>query len=175
MPEAYTIVTSLVISGSWNGYSISPAGTEKIGNLKDTPMIPFCSLTGGMIFFVRPASVVPLGVGYLFVYEGSNVKWHDPVYNVATGLGFTFDLRNVIDLTPRAPLVVSTTPGKFHTWRYSHWMEVDGELWVYAEVARENDSNEIRLFKLPKKLTGTPTNQDHPEKPLTGFIGRLPL
>jgi hypothetical protein len=29
-------------------------------------------------------------------------------------------------------------------------MEVDGELWVYAEVARENDSNEIRLFKLPK-------------------------
>lgn len=119
---------------------------EPAGHPNDSIM----QLEGWHDFFVRPASVVPLGVGYLFVYEGSNVKWHDPVYNVATGLGFTFDLHTVIDLTPRSPLAVSTTPGKFHTWRYSHWMEVDGELWVYAEVARENDSNEIRLFKLPK-------------------------
>lgn len=108
-------------------------------------------LSGWHDFFVRPASIVPLGAGYLFVYEGSNTKWYDPVYNIATGLGFTFDLHNIIDLTPGSPLAISTTPGRFHTWRYSDWIEVDNELWVYAEVARRNDSNEIRLFKLTKK------------------------
>jgi len=67
---------------------------------------------------------------------------------VVTGFGFTFDLHKIIDLTPDSPLVLSTTPGNFYTWRYSHWMWVDGEIWVYAEVARENDSHEIRLFRI---------------------------
>jgi hypothetical protein len=106
-------------------------------------------LTGWHDFYVRPACVVPLGVGYLFVYEGSNVTWYDPVYNIATGLAFTLDLHNVIDLTPDSPLLVSSTPNEhFHTWRYSHWMHVDDEIWAYAEVACSNGSNEIRLFRV---------------------------
>jgi len=106
-------------------------------------------LSGWHDFFVRPASVAPLGAGYLFVYEGSNSKWYDPVYNIATGLAFTFDLDHIIDLTPDSPLLVSTTPSdQFHTWRYSHWMWVGEELWAYAEVARPNRTNEIRLFRL---------------------------
>lgn len=108
-------------------------------------------LAGWHDFFIRPASVVPVGVGYLFFYEGSHATWYDPVYNVVTGLGFTFDLHHVIDLTPDAPLVKSTTPGDFYTWRYSHWMWVDDELWVYAEVAKENNAHEIRLFRLTRK------------------------
>jgi hypothetical protein len=112
------------------------------------PNTSILGLNGWHDFFVRPASVVPVGVGYLFFYEGSNTTWFDPVYNVATGVGFTFDLHNVIDLTPDAPLVVSTTPGPFHTWRYSHWMVVDNRLWVYAEVADADGSNEVRLFRL---------------------------
>lgn len=116
-----------------------------VGN-PDESMMP---LTGWHDFFVRPASVVPLQVGYLFVYEGSNVKWYDPVYNIATGLAFSFDLNHVVDLTPESPLLVSSTPSSlFRTWRYSHWLMVDGELWVYAEVGRPNMSNEIRLFRL---------------------------
>ncbi|MBC8184510.1 hypothetical protein H8E88_25730 [candidate division KSB1 bacterium] len=109
---------------------------------------PVMDLTGWHNFFIRPASVLPLGIGYLFFYEGSSTQWYDPVYNIVTGFGFTFDLHEIIDLTPDSPLVKSTTPGKFFTWRYSHWMWVDGEIWVYAEVARENDSNEIRLFRI---------------------------
>jgi hypothetical protein len=81
-------------------------------------------LSGGHNFFIRPAPVVPLGIG------------------------FTFDLHHIIDLTEPAPIAISNTPGKFFTWRYSHWLNVANELWVYAEVARENDSNEIRLFRL---------------------------
>jgi len=113
------------------------------------PEQPVMDLCGWHNFFVRPACVLPLGVGYLFVYEGSNVSWYDPVYNIATGLGFTFDLHHVVDLTPNSPLVVSTTPSDhFATWRYSHWLRVGDELWVYAEVAKPNEANEIRLFRL---------------------------
>ena len=109
---------------------------------------PVMDLIGWHNFFIRPASVLPLGIGYLFFYEGSSTKWYDPVYNIATGFGFTFNLHNIIDLTTDSPLVFSTTPGKFYTRRYSHWMWGNGEIWVYAEVARENDSNEIRLFRI---------------------------
>lgn len=116
-----------------------------------SPYQPIMDLEGWHDFYVRPASVLPMGVGYLLIYEGSNNDWYDPVYNIATGLAFTFDLHNVIDLTPESPLIVSTTPSeRFHTWRYSHWMCVDGEIWVYAEVAKPNDSNEIRLFRLQR-------------------------
>jgi hypothetical protein len=115
------------------------------------PYQPVLNLTGWHNFYVRPACVLPVGVGYLFVYEGSSVSWYDPVYNIATGLGFTFDLHHVTDLTPDSPLLTSATPSAhFHTWRYSQWMYVDGEIWVYAEVARPNETNEIRLFR-PRK------------------------
>ncbi len=116
---------------------------EPVGHPNEAIM----DLTGWHDFFVRPASVLPIGAGYLFFYEGSNASWPDPVYNVTTGLGFTFDLHRIIDLTPDSPLIVSTTPGKFHTWRYSHWLRVGDELWVYAEVACENNTHEIRLFR----------------------------
>lgn len=109
---------------------------------------PIMDLTGWHNFFVRPACVLPLGVGYLFVYEGSSTQWYDPVYNIATGFAFTFDLHHVTELTTDSPVAVSTTPGLFHTLRYSHWLWVDGDIWIYAEVARPNDSNEIRLFRM---------------------------
>ena len=114
-----------------------------------SPCDSMMALDGWHDFFVRPACVVPLGVGYLFVYEGSNTKWHDPVYNIGTGLAFTFDLHRVIDLTPESPLLLSPTPGpRFATFRYSHWLWVDGELWIYAEVANTDETNEVRLFRL---------------------------
>jgi hypothetical protein len=127
----------------------SPDGQrwEPVGS----PYQSIMDLTGWHDFYVRPASVLPVGVGFLFFYEGSNCGWYDPVYNIATGVGFTFDLQHVTDLTPDAPLAVSTTPSAhFHTWRYSHWLWVDDELWVYAEVARPNESHEIRLFRLSR-------------------------
>lgn len=111
---------------------------------------PMLDLSGWHNFAVRPASVLPLGVGYLFVYEGSHTTWPDPIYNIATGLGFTFDLDRMHDLTPEAPLLQSTTPGRLKTWRYSHWMWVDDQLWVYAEVEKPNGAHEIRLFRIDR-------------------------
>ena len=109
---------------------------------------PWFDHGGWHTFFTRPASVLPIGVGWLFIYEGSNPTWFDPPYNIATGLAWSPDLESCIDLTPREPLLKSTTPGRYHTWRYSHWLWRDNEIWVYAEVASPNDTNEIRLFRL---------------------------
>jgi hypothetical protein len=109
---------------------------------------PVMDLNSWHNFFIRPASVLPLGLGWLFIYEGSSTQWYDPVYNIGTGFGFTFDLHNITDLTTDSPIALSTTPGKFYTFRYSHWLWVDGDIWVYAEAARENNSNEVRLFKI---------------------------
>lgn len=112
---------------------------------------PVMENTGWHNFYMRPACVVPLPVGYLFVYEGSHVSWRDPVYNIATGLAYSPDLIRFIDLTPDAPLLRSTTPGDYHTWRYSHWLP-DGPRWlIYFEAARPNNTNEIRMAELDFK------------------------
>ncbi len=117
---------------------------KPVGNINQ----PVIDLNYWHNFFIRPASVLPLGIGYLFIYEGSSTQWYDPVYNIGTGLGFTFDLNNIFDLTTESPLLLSSTPGEFYTYRYSHWMWVSGEIWVYAEVATPNNSHEIRLTRL---------------------------
>jgi hypothetical protein len=110
---------------------------------------PLMGLNGWHDFFVRPSSVLPVGVGYLFIYEGSNNKWYDPVYNIATGVGFTFDLHRISDLTPDSPLLVSPTPGEhFATFRYSSWLRVDNAILVYAEVACPNGTFEVRRYRL---------------------------
>jgi hypothetical protein len=115
------------------------------------PYEPLLPLSGWHDFFARPASVVPVGAGYLFVYEGSKTIWHDPVYNIATGLAFTFDLHTLIDLTPDAPLAVSGTPSEhFATFRYSSWLTVGDETWIYAEVACPDETHEVRLYKVAR-------------------------
>jgi len=138
------------IRGVERTYHFTSADGEKwdpVGSRSKAVM----DLAGWHDFAIRPASVVPLGVGYLYVYEGSDTRWDDPIYNIATGLGFTFDLHHVIDLTPDAPLVRSPTPGRLATWRYSEWLWVDDELWVYAEVENHDQTHEIRRFVLPRR------------------------
>ena len=112
------------------------------------PNNPVLDNNGWHNFYTRPACVLPTGVGYLFVYEGSNARWYDPSYNIATGFAYTLDLSNIVDLTPEAPVLKSTTPGNYHTWRYSHWLKSANQIFVYAEVARPNNTNEIRLTVL---------------------------
>jgi hypothetical protein len=133
------------IERTYHFTSVDGEKFEPVGHPNESMM----SLSGWHDFFVRPASVLPLGIGYLFVYEGSSAAWKDPVYQIATGLGYSFDLRKVVDLTPHSPLLISTTPSRdFRTWRYSHWMHVGDEVWVYAEVEKPNGAHQIRLFRV---------------------------
>ena len=106
---------------------------------------PVLENAGWHSFFTRPASVMPLAVGFLFVYEGSHISWRDPVYNIATGLAYSPDLKKYYDLTPDQPLLKSVTPGDYHTWRYSHWLRHEGRIFVYWEAARRNGTNELRV------------------------------
>ncbi|MBX7259238.1 MAG: hypothetical protein K1Y02_22950 [Candidatus Hydrogenedentes bacterium] len=143
-------------NGLWHMYVIGIDRVERtyhftsadgLGWLTDSNN-PVLESGGWHNFYTRPASVVPMGIGYLFVYEGSNAKWHDPNYNIGTGLAYTLDLSRITDLTPDAPALTTSTPGRYLTWRYSHWLRVGDVFHVYAECARANDSNEVRLFRV---------------------------
>ncbi|MBI4556744.1 MAG: hypothetical protein HY706_04110 [Candidatus Hydrogenedentes bacterium] len=143
----------LWVKDEWHMFVIGMDRLERIYHFRSRdgetwrrePLAPVMENDGWHNFYTRPASVVPMTFGFLFVYEGSHESWHDPVYNIATGLAYSPDLERFIDLTPDAPLLKSTTPGDYHTWRYSHWLQVKNQIYVYFEAARPNNTNEIRL------------------------------
>jgi hypothetical protein len=144
--------------GLWHMFVIGTDRVERLFHFVSDDGLAWTAAQDGPVmenmgwhnYFTRPASVLPLAVGYLMVYEGSHVLWHDPVYNIATGLAYSPDLKTFYDLTPDAPLLKSATPGDYHTWRYSHWLSVDDKIYVYAEVACPNGTNEVRLFVLDR-------------------------
>jgi len=150
--------------GCWHMFVIGTDRVERIHHFSSsdgvswvpTGRFPAMENTGWHSFYTRPACVLPLTLGYLFVYEGSHIRWRDPVYNIATGLAYSPDLDTVIDLTPDEPLLRSTTPGDYVTWRYSHWMVVCDKLYVYFEAARPNNTNEIRVGVLNLPLPDCP-------------------
>ena len=111
---------------------------------------PFIPSVGWHNFFTRPACVLPLPVGFLVVYEGSSLDWRDPVYNISTGLAYSPDLAEFHDLTPETPLLRSTTPGKYHTWRYSHWLTDGDVVRVFFEASCADNTNEIRVATIPR-------------------------
>jgi len=146
--------------GQWHMFVIGLDRVERIFHftsgtgeswkaVSDQPVMPN---DGWHNFHTRPASVLPMPVGSLFVYEGSNLSWFDPNYNIASGLAFTPDLGRFYDLTPEGPLLQSTTPGDLQTWRYSDWIQVGPEVFVYFEAARPNRTNEIRVASFPVGL-----------------------
>jgi hypothetical protein len=149
------------VQDTWHMFVIAGDRVERVGHFTSSdgdrwiPSGPQPAMdnSGWHNFYTRPASVLPLRVGYLFAYEGSNLSWHDPVYNIATGLAYTADLTHITDLTPKKPLLKSTTPGVFHTWRYSQWLVHGGRLFVYFEAANPNNTNELRVAVLDE---GTP-------------------
>ncbi|HPO13790.1 MAG TPA: hypothetical protein PLI09_10125 [Candidatus Hydrogenedentes bacterium] len=147
----------LQAEGKWHMYVIGIDRVERVHHFTSEdgdrwtadPRNPIFDNGGWHNFYTRPSCVLPMSLGYLFVYGGSNSTWHDPNYNIATGLAYTLDLSTITDLTPQEPFLISTTPGRCQTWRYSHWLKVDNGINVYAECARPNGSNEIRLFHIP--------------------------
>ncbi len=145
--------------GKWHMFVIGTDRVERIHHFtsengeiwQPVERDPVMENMGWHNFYTRPASVLPINIGYLFVYEGSKLGWRDPVYNIATGLAYSPDLETFIDLTPHEPLLKSTTPGDYYTWRYSHWMAVEDLVFVYYEAARPNNTNEIRLTVFDRK------------------------
>jgi hypothetical protein len=123
-------------------YHFASADGETWRLATEKPILPNI---GWHDFYTRPACLIPLDVGYLLVYEGSDVSCFDPGYNIATGLAYSLDLDEFHDLTTQSPILESTTPGKYRTWRYSHWIKVDSKIFVYFEAACPDGTNELRL------------------------------
>jgi hypothetical protein len=128
-PDGYKDPVILHAAGAYHCYVIGTMRrTERIYHFTSddgsrwepvgSPMNSVMDLDGWHDFYVRPASLLPLEIGYLFIYEGSSTEWYDPVYNMGTGVAFTFDLHTIHELTTQGPLAVSSTPSKrFHLLR----------------------------------------------------------
>ncbi len=114
------------------------------------PCEPILPLTRWHNYAVRPASVLPMGIGYLFIYEGSDTRWPDSTYCIATGLGYTLDLHTITDITPERPLIASPEYGRIPVWRYSQWLWVGDEIWIYAEVESEDGSHCTRRYRIER-------------------------
>ncbi|MBD3350328.1 MAG: hypothetical protein GF364_02475 [Candidatus Lokiarchaeota archaeon] len=130
---------------SHDGFEWAPWPNDVVNGKPAT----FFETTGWHNWVTRPACLIPLKIGVLLIYEGAHLNWHDAVYNLATGMAYSPDLTHWHDLTPDEPLLKSTTPGDFHTWRYSHWLPVEGEMYVYWEGARANNTFATRMAKFP--------------------------
>ena len=160
LPTQYKDPVVAFVHGAFHCWAIGVLGNERLFHFVSMdgekwkpvghPSSSLLPLSGWHTHSVRPASLLPVGIGWLFVYEGSSSAWDDPSYNNVTGLAFTFDLHTLVDLTPDEPLLVSPTPGRLQAWRYSHWMWVGDELRVYAEVEKANGAHEIRLFRVTR-------------------------
>jgi hypothetical protein len=147
-------------SGQWHMFVIAFDRIERIYHYTSdngteweiSEPCPVLENAGWHNFFTRPSCILPLSVGYLFVYEGSNIFWHDPVYNIATGLAYTPDLVSFTDLTPHEPLIQSPTSLDYRTWRYSHWIHHNNAIYVYFEAANSDGTNETRVSIINLKL-----------------------
>ena len=124
-------------------------GRRKLGSVGN-PNRSVMELSGWHDFFILMSSVLPLGFGYLFVYEGSSTKWYDPVYNALYGPRLHFDLHHIIDLTPNGPLAVSTTPSEISRPGATPPDRSRRRDLVYAEATCPNDTHEIRRYRIAK-------------------------
>ena len=161
-PTGYKDPVIVHIGGAYHCYSIGILKAERtfhhisqdgefwqpVGD----PCTPILPLTGWHNYAVRPASVLPMGIGCLFIYEGSDTRWPDATYCIATGLAYTLNLHHMVDITPEMPLLVSPEFGRIPVWRYSHWMWVDNEIWVYAEVESADGSHCTRRYRLNRDV-----------------------
>ena len=99
-----------------------PADTSAATVVRDDrpePLVTYKAERGGPLAFTDPAEAVTA------VLLAASRRVERPSADEA-----------YVDLTPDGPLLISPTPGRLHTWRYSHWMWVKDELWAYAEVEK---------------------------------------
>ncbi len=100
-------------------------------------------------FCTRIAFVMPLRNGFSVFYEGAGLEDHERVTNIRTGLAFSTDLKEYVDLTPQAPILSSPTPGKWSAARYMDYVIVANRALFYYEATRPDDAFELRMSDVP--------------------------
>jgi hypothetical protein len=104
---------------------------------------------------VRVSAVVPAtdAPAWLLFYDGSGVADHGRTWNLRTGTAVSPDRRRVTDTSPDGPLYESlvadraTGVDSFATCRYLDVLRHDDEWELFAEVARPDESFELRHLR----------------------------
>ncbi|MFC5369135.1 hypothetical protein [Salinirubrum litoreum] len=104
---------------------------------------------------VRVSTVVPATDApvWLVFYDGSGVADHGRTWNLRTGMAVSPDLRRVTDTSPDGPVYESpvadraTGVDSFATCRYLDVLRHDDEWELFAEVARPDESFELRHLR----------------------------
>jgi hypothetical protein len=100
----------------------------------------------------RVSAVVPApdAPAWLVFYEGSGVADEGRTWNLRTAVAVSTDLREFVDTCPDGPLYAAPTADRatglstFGTCRYLDVLPHDDEWELFAEVAREDGSFELR-------------------------------
>ncbi len=92
----------------------------------------------------RLTCVLPLGPGYLGCYDGSGSAAEN--YEERCGLAVSPDLWHWQRLTPVRPWIAGPCGGSV---RYVDVLAVDGQWWIFYEMARPDGAHELRLQRLP--------------------------
>lgn len=105
----------------------------------------------------RISTVVPApdAPAWMVFYDGSGVSDEGRTWNLRTGMAVTTDLREFTDTCPDGPLYSAPTADRatglttFGTCRYLDILRHDDEWELFAEVAREDGSFELRRTTVP--------------------------
>jgi hypothetical protein len=89
--------------------------------------------------------VLPIGPGYLGLYDGSASAEEN--YEERCGVAVSHDLQRWERLTPDGPWIAS--PHATGSARYLDAVAADGEWWIYYELTRPDGAHELRLHRTP--------------------------
>jgi len=106
---------------------------------------PILERGGWHNYYTRPSNILDLDGVFQVFYEGSNKDWYQPVFNIQTGYGISFDLRKIYEVTLDKPLLSSPTGNLYETIRYMDSVIVDDKIYFYYEAARRDNSFELRV------------------------------
>jgi hypothetical protein len=93
----------------------------------------------------RLTCVVPMGTGYVGFYDGSASAREN--YEERCGVAASGDLWHWERLTTQRPWVVS--PHGSGATRYIDALVMDGQWWIYYEMARADGAHDLRLQRVP--------------------------
>jgi hypothetical protein len=88
---------------------------------------------------------VPIGPGYLGFYDGSASAAQN--FEERCGVAVSADLWRWQRITAKQPWVLS--PGGTGSVRYLDTMTVDGQWWLYYEMARPDGAHDLRYQQVP--------------------------
>lgn len=154
------------VDGRYHMFYAGHDGTSEQAHLATSPdgetwrrvdANPVLGRSGWHDHHTRVSAVVPApdDRGWLVFYGGSGTADYGATWNLRTGVAVADELSHPVDATPDAPWLSGPTAdgatglSTFGTCRYLDLLVGDGELELFAEVARDDGAFELRHATVP--------------------------